>query len=169
MVIGKKGRDFALRYGLSMIAELSGLGDAPELIDTLAASTTVIDGFTNERFDEVHVVYTKFINTMSQREERRRLLPVEPPQEAAGDRVEYTYEPGEQAVLNELLPRFVEVQLYQMVLEAIVSEHAARMVAMRNATDNANELVDDLTLEANKARQESITKEVTEIAAASMR
>jgi F-type H+-transporting ATPase subunit gamma len=169
VVIGKKGRDFAVRRGLPMIAELSGLGDIPTLFDILPASTTVINGFTNERFDEVYVVYTKFINTLSQRAERHRLLPIEQPQEVVGPRVDYTYEPSQEEVLDELLPRFVEVQLYQLILESIASEHAARMAAMRNATDNAKELVEDLTLSANKARQASITKELAEIAAGSLR
>ncbi len=169
VVIGKKGRNFALRYGLQMAAELSGLGDTPALIDTLAASTTVISGFTDGRYDEVYVAYTAFINTLSQRATLRRLLPVEPPQETSGNRTDFTYEPGQQEVLNELLPRFVEVQLYQLILEAIASEHSARMTTMRNATDNAKELVRDLTLSANKARQAAITKELSEIAAGSLR
>jgi F-type H+-transporting ATPase subunit gamma len=169
MTIGKKGRDFAVRTGLPLVVEITGLGDGPALIDTLPVATTVINGFTEGRFDEVHVVYTAFISTLSQRPERRRVLPIEPPEEVTGARVDYTYEPSQEGVLNELLPRFVEVQLYQMILESIASEHSARMTAMRNATDNAKELVRDLTLSANKARQAAITKELAEIAAGSLR
>lgn len=170
LAIGKKGRDFAVRTNLPLVAEITGLGDAPGLIDILPVATNVINGFVDGRYDEVYVVYTGFINTLSQRPERRRLLPIEPPTEPAGGaRVDYTYEPGQSEVLNALLPRFVEVQLYQTILESIASEHSARMSAMRNATDNAKELVRDLTLSANKARQAAITKELSEIAAGSLR
>lgn len=169
LTVGKKGRDFAVRTGLPLMAEVTGLGDAPALIDILPIATNVIDGFTQGRFDEVYIVYTAFINTMSQKPELRRLLPIEPPQEPAGGGVDYTYEPSQDEVLNALLPRYVEVQLYQAILESIASEHSARMIAMRNATDNAKELVRDLTLSANKARQAAITKELAEISAGSLR
>lgn len=170
LTVGRKGRDFAVRTGLPLIAEITGLGDAPGLIDILPVATNVIDGFTEGRYDEVYVVFTAFINTLTQKPERRRLLPIEPPSEpVAGARVDYTYEPGQGEVLNALLPRFVEVQLYQTILESIASEHSARMAAMRNATDNAKELVRDLTLSANKARQAAITKELAEISAGSLR
>jgi F-type H+-transporting ATPase subunit gamma len=170
LCVGKKARDFAVRTRLPLVAEITGLGDAPSLIDILPVATNVIDGFSEGRFDEVYVIFTAFINTLSQRPERRRMLPIEPPQEPVGGaRVDYTYEPGQGEVLNALLPRFVEVQLYQTILESIASEHSARMSAMRNATDNAKELVRDLTLSANKARQAAITKELSEIAAGSLR
>lgn len=169
LAVGRKGRDFAVRTGLPLVAEITGLGDTPSLIDVLPIATNVIDGFSEGRYDEVYVVFTAFINTLSQKPERRRLLPIEPPSEPGGVRVDYTYEPGQGEVLNALLPRFVEVQLYQTILESIASEHSARMAAMRNATDNAKELVRDLTLSANKARQAAITKELAEISAGSLR
>lgn len=169
ITVGKKGRDFAVRTNLTLVAEITGLGDAPGLIDTLPASTNVISGFAEGRFDEVYVIFTAFVNTLTQKPERRRVLPIEPPVEPAGARVDYTYEPGREEVLDALLPRFVEVQLYQTILESIASEHSARMAAMKNATDNAKELVRVLTLSANKARQAAITKELSEIAAGSMR
>jgi F-type H+-transporting ATPase subunit gamma len=171
LTVGKKGRDFAVRTGLPITAEITGLGDAPALVDVLPIATGVINGFSDGRYDEVYVVYTAFINTMTQKPERRRLLPIEPPAEgqSTGARVDYTYEPSQEEVLNQLLPRFVEVQMYQTILESIASEHSARMLAMRNATDNAKELVRDLTLSANKARQAAITKELAEIAAGSLR
>jgi F-type H+-transporting ATPase subunit gamma len=99
----------------------------------------------------------------------RRLLPLEPVEQGAAGRIDYTYEPDREQLLNALLPRFVEVQLYAMILDSIASEHSARMMAMRNATDNAKDLVRDLTLSANKARQASITKEIAEISAGSLR
>jgi F-type H+-transporting ATPase subunit gamma len=169
LTVGKKGRDFAARARLPLVAEVTGLGDAPALIDILPIATNVINGFVEGRFDEVQVVYTAFVNTLVQRSERRRLLPLEAVGERSGPRLDYTYEPDQEGVLNALLPRFVEVQLYAMILESIASEHSARMLAMRNATDNAKELVRDLTLSMNKARQAAITKELAEIAAGSLR
>ena len=169
LTVGRKGRDFAIRTGLPLVAEVTGLGDAPALIDILPVATNVISGFIEGRFDEVHVIFTAFENTLVQRTTMRRLLPLEPVGDTGGSRLDYTYEPDQEAVLNALLPRFVEVQLYAMILESIASEHSARMLAMRNATDNAKDLVRDLTLSMNKARQASITKELAEIAAGSLR
>lgn len=164
LAVGKKGRDFLSRTGQNLVAEVTKLGDYPRLIDTLGIATNVINGFREERYDEVYVIYAEFVNTLVQRPTVKRLLPVEPPSEAAERRVDYTYEPSQEEVLYALLPRFVEVQLYQAILESIASEHSARMVAMRNATDNAKELTRDLTLSYNKTRQANITKEVSEIA-----
>ncbi|MEM8533954.1 MAG: F0F1 ATP synthase subunit gamma [Chloroflexota bacterium] len=165
LAIGKKGRDFMVRNGYNVIAEITKIGDYPRLVDTLGISTNVINGFREQRYDEVYVLYSEFVNTLVQRPTLKRLLPVEPPGEATSSRFDYTYEPSQEDVLDGLLPRFVEVQLYQAVLEAIASEHSARMVAMRNATDNAKELNRDLTLTFNKTRQTTITNEVSEIAA----
>lgn len=170
LTVGKKGRDFMVRTRQDLVAEITGLGDAPPLVDILPIATEAIKGFSpdeagNHRFDEVHLLYTEFVNTLIQRPKLRRLLPVEPPTDAGATRADYTYEPDREAVLNQLLPRFVEVQLYQAILESIASEHSARMIAMRNANDNAKELVRDLTLTYNKARQAAITNEISEIAA----
>jgi F-type H+-transporting ATPase subunit gamma len=164
LAVGKKGRDFLVRTSQNMIAEVTKLGDYPRLVDTLGIATNVISGFREGRYDEVYVIYSEFVNTLVQRPALKRLLPVEPPNEPADKQVDYTYEPSQEEVLRDLLPRFVEVQLYQAILESIASEHSARMVAMRNATDNAKELTRDLTLSYNKTRQANITKEVSEIA-----
>ena len=164
LTIGKKGRDFMIRNGQRLTAEVTKLGDYPRLVDTLGIATNLINGFLDGRYDEAYVVYSQFVNTLTQRPVVKRLIPVEPPNEPAHLMTDYNYEPDQQDVLRELLPRFVEVQLYQAVLEAIASEHSARMVAMRNATDNAKELGRELTLSYNKTRQANITKEVTEIA-----
>ncbi|HEX5689932.1 MAG TPA: F0F1 ATP synthase subunit gamma [Roseiflexaceae bacterium] len=164
LAVGKKGRDFLVRTGQNLIAEVTKLGDYPRLVDTLGIATNVIAGFREGRYDEVYVIYSEFVNTLVQRPALKRLLPVEPPNEPADKQVDYTYEPSQEEVLRDLLPRFVEVQLYQAILESIASEHSARMVAMRNATDNAKELTRDLTLSYNKTRQANITKEVSEIA-----
>lgn len=164
LAVGKKGRDFLIRTGQNLVAEVTKLGDYPRLVDTLGIATSVISGFREGRYDEVYVIYSEFVNTLVQRPALKRLLPVEPPNEAIEKQVDYTYEPSQEEVLQDLLPRFVEVQLYQAILESIASEHSARMVAMRNATDNAKDLTRDLTLSYNKTRQANITKEVSEIA-----
>lgn len=178
--IGKRGRDFFVRRGRELRAELSPVSTDVSLIDIVPIARVVIEDYTNGYFDEVYISTTDFINTMSQKPRMVKLLPVEPSQEASGigeiegaeeievphARQEYVFEPDEQAVLAEILPRFVEVQIYQAVLESIASEQSAKMVAMRNATDNAKELVSELTLELNKARQAGITRELAEISAA---
>lgn len=161
--IGKKGRDFLVRNGQRLTAEVTRLGDYPRLVDTLGIATNVINGFMEGRYDEAYIVYSQFVNTLTQRPVVKRIIPVEPVEEPAEKMNDYNYEPDQQDVLRELLPRFVEVQLYQAVLEAIASEHSARMVAMRNATDNAKELGRELNLTYNKTRQANITKEVAEI------
>lgn len=168
VTVGKKGRDFAVRTNMPLVAEVTGIGDAPALLDILPVATTVINGFVEGRFDEVQVIFTAFENTLVQRATMRRLLPMDQIEEGGGAQVDYTYEPDQESVLNALLPRFVEIQLYAMILESIASEHSARMLAMRNATDNAKDLVRDLTLSMNKARQAAITKELAEIAAGSL-
>lgn len=162
--IGRKGRDFIRRSSQNLAGEIIKLGDSPALVDTLGVATNVINGFQAGTYDEVYLIYSEFVNTLVQRASLKQLLPIEPPSEPQGQAIDYTYEPSQEQVLAELLPRFVEVQLYQAVLESIASEHSARMVAMRNATKNAKDLVRDLTLTFNKARQAGITNEVSEIA-----
>ena len=163
VTVGRKGIDFMRRYGRDVRAEFSRLGDRPELLDTLPISRVVIDDYTNGFVDMVYLVYARFVSTMVQRTELEQILPVEPAVLPAMQNVEYIYEPSSDAVLGELLPRFVEMQVYHAILESIASEQSSRMVAMRNATDNANEIIEDLTLLYNKARQESITKELLDI------
>jgi F-type H+-transporting ATPase subunit gamma len=163
ITVGRKGRDFMLRYKREVRAEFTGVSDRPSLLDTLPISRIVIDDYTNGFVDLVYLAYTRFISTMTQRPMLQQLLPVEPAKVERGYGIEYIYEPSSKAVLAELLPRFVEVQVYHALLESIASEQSARMVAMRNATDNANELIQDLTLMYNKARQEMITKELLDI------
>ena len=170
LTVGKKGRDFMVRTDQHIAATVTDLGDAPPLVDVLPIATEAIKGFTPDeqgqhRYDEVYLLYTEFVNTLVQRPKIRRFLPVEAPTDAGTTKVDYSYEPGREEVLDQLLPRFVEVQLYQAILESIASEHSARMIAMRNANDNAKELVRDLTLTYNKARQAAITNEISEIAA----
>jgi len=161
--VGRKGRDFGIRYGCDICAEFTQLGDQPSYLDTLPISEIVIDEYTSTKIDMVYVSYAHFVSTLVQKPVMKQLLPVEPAEIPKSENVDYIYEPGAEAVLGGLLPRFVEMEIYHAVLESIASEQSARMVAMRNATDSANELIGDLTLLYNKARQESITRELLDI------
>ena len=161
--VGRKGIDFMRRYGREMRAEFTQLSDRPGLLDTLAISRVIIDDYTSGYIDEAYIAFTRFVSTMVQTPVVERLLPIEPASSertAAGD---FDYEPDPEDVLGALLPRFVEMEIYHAILESIASEQSARMVAMRSATDNADELVQDLTLAHNKARQEAITTELLDI------
>jgi F-type H+-transporting ATPase subunit gamma len=163
VTMGRKGRDFLRRTGQTVVAEFTGIGDNPTYADIRPVVQVAIQDFIDGAVDEVYLVYAQFVNTVVQRPEVFKLLPVEPPEEAETLAVDYIYEPDRETVLAELLPRYIEQQVYAATLEAIASEQSARMVAMRNATDNANELMRDLTLVYNKARQESITGELLDI------
>jgi F-type H+-transporting ATPase subunit gamma len=163
IAVGRKGLDFMRRNRQSIVAEFTDLGDRPGLLDTLPISHIIIEDFSSGAIDEVYLAYTRFINTMLHKPVVEKVLPVEPAPIPPGQNVDYIYEPAPAMVLGGLLPRFVEMQVYHAVLEAIASEQSARMVAMRNATENANELIDELTMLYNKARQEAITKELLDI------
>src|SRR5215203_6105160 len=164
IAVGKKARDYFVRTRQDVIAEFIGIGDTTTLDEVRPIADIAIDDFASGKVDAVYVVYSRFINTLVQRPEVLQILPVEPP-EAQEEYSDYIFEPSPEAVLNDLLPRYVEVQLYQAILEGTASEHSARMVAMRSASDNAKEIQQELTLSYNKARQAQITREVSEIAA----
>jgi len=163
IAVGRKGRDFAVRSGCDMCAEFTQIGDQPRFLDTLPVSNIVIDDYSKGAIDMVYVSYAQFVSTMVQKPAMKQLLPVEPAVIPRGENVDYIYEPGATEVLGGLLPRFVEMEIYHAILESIASEQSARMVAMRNATDSANDLTGELTLLYNKARQEAITKELLDI------
>ena len=163
VAVGRKGRDFMTRTGQDVKAVFSDLGDRPTVLDTTPIVKIVIDDYTSGDTDAVYVLYADFISTTVQTPIVEPLLPVVPADLRTEQAVGYIYEPNAADVLSELLPRFVEVQLYHAVLESIASEQSARMVAMKSATDNANEMMSDLTLEMNKARQETITTELLDI------
>ena len=163
VTVGRKGFDFMRRSSQDIVAEFIGLGDRPSLLDTLPISRIIIDDFSSGAIDEVYLSYTRFISTMTQEPVLEKILPTEPAPIPTIQNVGYIYEPNPVLVLGELLPRFIEMQVYHAILEAVASEQSARMVAMRNATDNASELIDDLTLMYNKERQEIITKELLDI------
>ena len=164
ITVGKKGRDFMIRYRRDVVAEFTAIGDYPTLDQIAPIAQVAVDDFISGKVDAVSLIYTRFISTLTQRPELQQLLPVQPPEDAA-PMTDVIFEPSPTGVLNALLPRYVDQQVYRAVLESIASEHSSRMVAMRNATDNARELVSELTLSYNKARQTQITSEVSEISA----
>lgn len=164
VTVGRKGRDWLLRYDPVVRAEFMGLGDAPTTNDIAPITRILLDDYRSGRFDQVYAIYTDFVNTLVQKPVVQKLLPVEPAETDDNTMApDYIFEPNAAAVLNEVLIGFTEVQVLQAVYESSASEHSARMVAMRNATEAANELVDDLTLRYNKARQEGITRELMDI------
>ena len=163
ITIGRKGRSFARSSGLDIYAEFTGIGDRTTLRETLPISQIVVEDYSKGDVNLVYLAYPRFLSTMVQKPTIEVLLPVEPAKVPPGQIGEYIYEPNASAVLNELLPRFVEMQVYHAVLELIASEQSARMVAMRNASEAAQDMIESLTLTLNKARQESITKEISEI------
>jgi F-type H+-transporting ATPase subunit gamma len=166
IAIGRKGRDFMRRASQQVVAEFLDLGDYPAYVDVRPVAQIAIDDFLSGAADEVYLIFAEFVNTVTQRPTLFKLLPIEAPtqaEKASTASADYIYEPTREAVLAELLPRYIERQVYGAILEAAASEQSARMVAMRNATDNANELMRDLTLVYNKARQEAITSELLDI------
>ncbi|HEV3312558.1 MAG TPA: ATP synthase F1 subunit gamma [Chloroflexota bacterium] len=166
VVVGRKGRTFAARAGFDLVAAFQDLGDSPTLAEVGPIAHQVLDDFSNGVVDRVNLAFTRFHSTLRQTPEIIQLLPAQPPELPAGASP-WNFEPDEpDAVLDVLLPRYVESVIFQAMLEAKASEQSARMVAMSNATDNANEMVGDLTLDMNKARQAEITKEIAEIATA---
>lgn len=163
--VGRKGSDYFRRFGVNYRAQFQELGDYPGPAETQPISRIVIDDYMAGAVDQVLLVYASFVNTVTQTPVTVPLLPVEriADEEESVNESEYIFEPSPQEVLAELLPRYVDLLVYQSVLEAAASEQSARMVAMRNATDAANEMIDDLTLVYNKARQEQITSELLDI------
>jgi F-type H+-transporting ATPase subunit gamma len=167
ITIGRKGRDGLRRAGIPIAAHFNQLGDRPAFTDVTPIARLVTEDFLEEKYDEIHVAYSTFITTLTQRPQITQLLPITNPAQAEGAEVEndeYLFEPSPEAVLSRLLPHFVAIDLYRAVLENQASEQSARMIAMRNSTDNANELIEDLTLVYNKTRQATITREMIEIA-----
>jgi F-type H+-transporting ATPase subunit gamma len=163
VAVGRKSRDFLVRTGLELRAVFSDLPDRPLLTDITPAAHILIEDFTNGEMDAVYVAYAEFVNTTVQRPKVEQLLPVVPAELEGTQAFGYIFEPDAQTVLSELLPRYVEMQLYHALLEGIASEQSSRMVAMQNATDSADEMVDDLTLVMNKVRQETITRDLLDI------
>jgi F-type H+-transporting ATPase subunit gamma len=174
VTVGRKGRDLMARRRKDIIAEFSNLPAAPGFLDVSAIGRVAVEDFLSGQSDEVYLIYTDFINMARQETRLQKLLPLEVTadegrvvrfaQAERGPAASYIYEPGQAEILDEIIPRFTALQVYHAVLESLASEHAARMVAMKNATDSATELAAALQLEYNKARQQTITNEMLDIA-----
>ena len=169
IAVGRKGRDFLVRTRQRVIAEFTRLGDQPSPADVRAIARAVTDAYLSEDVDQVLLVYPKFVSTVAQTPTVIQLLPVQPPEDVdtEGPAPQYIFEPDATTIFAELLPRYLETQIYQPLLETVASFYSAQMVAMRNATDSATELLDDLTLTYNKARQAAITTQILEVVAGS--
>lgn len=164
--VGRKGRDFMQRSGQNIDAVFTDLGHRPSMADVLVIANMVVSEYVQNKADEVYLIFSRYISASSQSPHVLRLLPVQPASLTDRERAGYIYEPDARLVLAGLLPRFVEREVYQAILEGIASEQAARLVAMRNATENAQEMIEDLTLLMNKVRQQSITEELLDIVGA---
>lgn len=177
ITVGRKGRDLMIRRGYDVIATFDDMPDPPSILDVTPVAQIVTEQFLNHEADQVFVGYTDYINLISRRPSVKQLLPLKPLDyegwavaeyvadvdlSGVSDRA-YTYEPDPVSLLDTIIPRFTQLQIFQSVLEALASEHSARMVAMNNATDNAGELIEILTLDRNKARQANITNEILDI------
>jgi F-type H+-transporting ATPase subunit gamma len=173
VVVGRKGRDILSRRRVELVAEFSNLPSSPAFADVSAIGRLAIDEFLSGQVDQVYLAYTRFINLLRQVPTVRKLLPLEISSDETresmglagrvGPSRSYLYEPSEAEIISLIVPRFTGLQLYQAVLESLASEHAARMVAMRSATENAHELVEGLRLQYNKARQQAITSDMLDI------
>jgi F-type H+-transporting ATPase subunit gamma len=171
IAVGSKGRDMLLRHHEQVVGEFAGLPAAPSFADVSAIGHMAVDEFLKGEVDEVYLAYTNFVNMVRQEPAIKKLLPLEVIDETGrvqnfahqGLTAAYIYEPAEDEILDKIIPRFTALQVYQAILSSLASEHAARMVAMHNATDNAIELVGDLQLQYNKTRQQTITSDLLDI------
>jgi F-type H+-transporting ATPase subunit gamma len=191
LCVGKKGRDFTSHHGFKVVAEFLNFGDKFNLLDMSAVAQIPIQEYRKKSYGRIYLLYTDFLSTLRQKPTKRQLLPIEQKEliklEELEDRIlsrdldgrqkdeiksvsgwEYIFEPSPDKVLEVLLPRLCEMQIYQAVLESNASEHSARMVAMKNATDAAGDIISDLQLTFNQARQAAITREIAEISAGSI-
>lgn len=165
-VIGRKGQGFFKRVGSNVIASKDHLGDTPGINDLVGVVKVMIDAFYDGTIDALHVVYNEFVNTMTQKPLVKQLLPLPKSEEdtkTMGHHWDYIYEPDAKELLDNLLERYIELQVYQAVVENIACEQAAKMIAMKSATDNAGDLIKEFQLAYNKARQAAITQELAEI------
>jgi F-type H+-transporting ATPase subunit gamma len=166
--LGSKAAGFFQRFGGELLASRAGLGDAPSIQDVIGPVKVMLDAYSEGKIDRLFVVYNNFVNTMKQEPVIDQLLPLpKADEEVSSHSWDYLYEPNPEAILETLIKRFIESQVYQSVVENAASEQAARMVAMKAATDNAGDLIDELQLVYNKARQAAITQEISEIVSGS--
>jgi F-type H+-transporting ATPase subunit gamma len=164
VTLGKKASAFFKGVKVEIAAHASDLGEKPQIEDLIGSIKVMLDAYREEKVDLVYVVFNQFVNTMSQKPVLEQLLPLPETDDAeVRDIWDYIYEPDAESLLDTVLTRYIEADVYHAVLENLASEHAARMIAMKNATDNAGDLIDELTLVFNKARQAAITQEISEI------
>jgi F-type H+-transporting ATPase subunit gamma len=162
--IGQKATQYFRRLKVNMVGSVTHLGEKPQVAQLIGVIKVMLDAYTDGRIDRLNIAYNDFVNTMTQRTVAEALLPLPPSDEpVAAHGWDYLYEPGPDVVLEHVLTRYIESLVYQAVLENLASEHAARMVAMKSASDNATKAIDSLTLVYNKARQAAITQEISEI------
>jgi len=170
--IGNKGLGFMSRVGANITSQVVGLGDAPDITKLIGAVKVVLDGYTQDQFDRVYIFYNRFINTMKQEPVMEQLLPLTDERMQGSEQEssnkpkatwDYIYEPEAKPVIDDIMVRYVEALIYQAVAENMASEQSARMVAMKAASDNAGNVINELTLIYNKSRQAAITKELSEI------
>lgn len=162
--IGQKGASFFRSYGGNVVAALTHIGDSPSAEKLIGNVKVMLDAFEEGRIDRLYVIYNEFVNTMTQKPLAEQLLPLpEGNDEEIGHQWDYIYEPDSRPILDGLLPRYIESQVYQGVVENLACEQAARMIAMKSATDNAGDIINELQLAYNKARQAAITQEISEI------
>ena len=163
--IGQKGASFFRSYGGNVVAALTHLGDSPSSEKLIGNVKVMLDAFSEGKIDRLYVVSNEFVNTMTQSPKVEQLLPLpeSEDEEEIKNQWDYLYEPDARQILDGLLPRFIESQVYQGVVENLACEQAARMIAMKSATDNAGSIIDELQLAYNKARQAAITQEISEI------
>ena len=165
MTVGRKGRDAMRRSGVPLEAHFDSFGDRPTFADVVPLARLVTDDFLGGTYGRIDIVYSHFVSTLTQRPTLDQLLPIKPSDDTEGiPGHQFIFEPDAATVLEQLLPRYVATRLFQAVLENKASEESSRMVAMKNATENAEDLIEDLTLSYNKVRQANITREMIEIA-----
>jgi F-type H+-transporting ATPase subunit gamma len=165
VTVGRKGRDAMRRARVPMEAHFEGFGDRPSFADVLPLARLITDDYLAGTYSRVDIVFSQFVSTLTQRPALDTLLPIEPSEDTEGiPGNQFIFEPSPSAVLERLVPRYIATRLFQAVLESKASEESSRMVAMRNATDNAEDLIEDYTLAYNKVRQANITREMIEIA-----
>lgn len=168
-LIGRKAENFFRRVGGNVVAEKDHIGDSPSVVDLIGVVKVMLDAYIDGKIDELHICYNRFVNTMTQEPRVQQLLPLqkfaedEESSEDLSHHWDYIYEPGAKELISAVLTRYIESQVYQAVVENIASFQAAQMIAMKNATENAGELIDELNLAYNKARQAAITRELAEI------
>lgn len=169
VTIGTKGRQVMERIGMNVLADFEELGDRPSFFDTLGISQLFIDDFIHGKFDKVYMVYNHFYSTLSQIPKVKKLLPIEMDSAKLPEnfKTDYIFEADKQKLLDKLLRRYLQISVYQTILESQASEHSARMMAMRKASDNASEIISNLTLHYNKARQTKITTQILEVVSGS--